>query len=38
MCGVFISAMVEERRVINRGKFICQGLHVNPSALLGKVC
>lgn len=38
VCVVFIVSMVEERRVIDRGNFICQGLHVNRSVLLGKNC
>ena len=37
-CGVFILAMVEERTVINKINLICQGLHVNLSVLLGKIC
>lgn len=38
VCVVFFLSMVEERRVIDPGHFICQGLHVNPSVLLGKNC
>lgn len=38
VCIVFFLSMVEERRVIDRGHFICQGLDVNPSVPLGKNC